>query len=156
MRRRKTNPLIFIATVIALAIGAWWTNDDRPVETSAPPARTAPAEPRAAPTPAEQPAAEPSTQRGDRLAQLVPDDVERAELVKTLDLIERGGPFPHKQDGSVFGNRERRLPQQPRGYYHEYTVRTPGASNRGARRVVRGDGGELYYTRDHYRTFIRL
>jgi ribonuclease T1 len=152
MRKRKTNPLIFIATVVALAIGAWWTNDDRPVETPAPSARTAPAEPRVAPTPSAQPPVQPD----DRLAQLVPDDAERAELVKALGLIERGGPFPHKQDGSVFDNRERHLPQQPRGYYHEYTVRTPGASNRGGRRIVRGDGGELYYTRDHYRTFIRL
>ncbi|HYK02683.1 MAG TPA: ribonuclease domain-containing protein [Thermoanaerobaculia bacterium] len=148
MRRRTTNPLILIATVIALAIGAWWTNEDRAVQSPAPASRPAPVEPDAAP----KPSAEPE----DRLAQLVPDSVERAELVKTLDLIERGGPFPHKQDGSVFGNRERQLPQQPRGYYHEYTVRTPGAPNRGARRVVRGDGGELYYTRDHYRTFIRL
>jgi ribonuclease T1 len=150
MRRRTTNPLILFATVIALAIGAWWTNNDRVVvpEPSAS-ARTAPAEREtAAPKPAEVPR--------DRLAELVPDDVERAELRKTLDLIERGGPFPHKQDGVVFGNRERHLPQQPRGYYHEYTVRTPAASTRGARRVVRGGGGELYYTRDHYRTFIRL
>ncbi len=151
MRRRTTNPLILVATVIALAIGAWWTNSERPaVESSAPPApsRNLPAAHLAAPKPADAPP--------DRLAQLVPDRVERAELEKTLALIERGGPFPHKQDGSVFGNRERRLPQQPRGYYHEYTVRTPGAPTRGARRIVRGDGGELYYTRDHYRTFIRL
>jgi guanyl-specific ribonuclease Sa len=147
MRRRTTNPLILIATVIALAIGAWWTNDDRAVEPSAP-ARTAPVEREAAPQPVDAPR--------DRLAELVPDDVERAELRKTLDLIERGGPFPHKQDGVVFSNRERHLPQQPREYYHEYTVRTPGVPTRGARRVVRGDGGELYYTRDHYRTFIRL
>ncbi len=150
MRRRSTNPLILFATVIALAIGACWTNNDRVVvpEPSSP-ARTAPADREtAAPKPVDAPR--------DRLAELVPDDVERAELRKTLDLIERGGPFPHKQDGVVFGNRERHLPQQPRGYYHEYTVRTPGAPTRGARRVVRGDGGELYYTRDHYRSFIRL
>jgi ribonuclease T1 len=157
MRRRKTNPLILFATVIALAIGAWWTNNERAVvpQPSAPtrsaPAPSAPAEREAAPRPVETRDA-PS----DGLSELVPDDVERAELEKTLALIERGGPFPHKQDGSVFGNRERRLPQQPRGYYHEYTVRTPGAPTRGARRIVRGDGGELYYTRDHYRTFIRL
>jgi ribonuclease T1 len=148
MRRRTTNPLILVATLIALAISAWWTSDDRAVEAPVPSTRSAPAEPEAAP--------KPSAQADDRLAQLVPDNVERTELVKTLDLIERGGPFPHKQDGAVFGNRERNLPQQPQGYYHEYTVRTPGASTRGARRVVRGDGGELYYTRDHYRTFIRL
>lgn len=151
MRRRTTNPLILVGTVIALAIGAWWSKDDRAVVPSAS-ARPATVERERTPEPPAQRPAEPR----DKLAQLVPDDVERAELVKTLDLIERGGPFPHRQDGVVFGNRERVLPQQPRGYYHEYTVRTLGASNRGARRVVRGDGGELYYTRDHYRTFIRL
>ncbi|MEA2490668.1 MAG: ribonuclease, partial [Acidobacteriota bacterium] len=81
---------------------------------------------------------------------------ERAQLDATLRLIAAGGPFPYRQDGTVFGNREDLLPSQPRGYYHEYTVPTPGASNRGARRVIRGNNGELYYTNDHYRTFIRL
>jgi len=77
------------------------------------------------------------------------------EAHDTIALILRGGPFPHRQDGSVFGNRERRLPQRPRGYYHEYTVRTPGVDHRGARRIV--TGGEppetWYYSDDHYETF---
>ena len=81
---------------------------------------------------------------------------EQAQLEATLALIERGGPFPHRQDGAVFENREGRLPPQPRGYYREYTVPTAGASNRGARRVVKGRNGETWYTRDHYRTFTRL
>ena len=81
---------------------------------------------------------------------------EQAQLEATLALIERGGPFPHRQDGAVFENRERRLPQQPRGYYLEYTVPTPGAQNRGARRVVKGRNGETWYTRAHYRTCTRL
>lgn len=157
MRRRKTNPLILLASLIALAIGAWFNQDDRPAapRTPAPQPRV---ETRAPQQPVPQTEARPRADeaRGDSLAQLVPDDVERRELEKTLELIQRGGPFPHRQDGVVFQNRERRLPQQPRGYYHEYTVRTPGASNRGARRVVRGDGGELYYTRDHYRSFMRI
>lgn len=77
------------------------------------------------------------------------------EAAETLQLIERGGPFPHRQDGTVFQNRERLLADRPRGYYREYTVRTPGAPDRGARRIVTGgDPPEVYYyTADHYRSF---
>jgi ribonuclease T1 len=75
------------------------------------------------------------------------------EARDTLRLIEQGGPFPYSKDGAVFYNREGHLPQKPKGYYHEYTVKTPGADDRGARRIVAGDGGEFYYTEDHYRTF---
>ncbi|MFB7916406.1 ribonuclease domain-containing protein [Streptomyces sp. NPDC056061] len=72
----------------------------------------------------------------------------------TLDLIEVGGPFPYKQDGTVFQNREGVLPKQSTGYYHEYTVITPGSPTRGARRVVTGEKvREDYYTGDHYATF---
>jgi ribonuclease T1 len=74
----------------------------------------------------------------------------------TLALIDRGGPFPYRQDGVVFQNRERRLPRQPSGYYHEYTVKTPGSPDRGARRIVTGSRGEFYYTADHYDTFARV
>jgi ribonuclease T1 len=76
-----------------------------------------------------------------------------AEARATLALIDRGGPFPYAKDGAVFGNFERELPQHPRGYYHEYTVRTPGERDRGARRIVTGQGGEIYYTDDHYESF---
>ncbi|MEU2225166.1 ribonuclease domain-containing protein [Streptomyces sp. NPDC018347] len=76
-----------------------------------------------------------------------------AEARETLALIDRGGPFPYTRDGIVFGNFERRLPQERRGYYHEYTVPTPGSRDRGARRVVTGEGGETYYTDDHYESF---
>ncbi|MDX1250661.1 MAG: hypothetical protein IDH49_00105 [Gammaproteobacteria bacterium] len=75
---------------------------------------------------------------------------------ETLQLIKQGGPFPYSKDGTVFGNRERRLPQHERGYYREYTVKTPGSRDRGARRIVAGAGGEFYYTADHYRTFRRI
>lgn len=80
------------------------------------------------------------------------------EINKTLALIKQGGPFPHKQDATIFQNRERILPKQPRGYYHEYTVRTPGTKTRGARRIVTGGNppSEYYYTPDHYRTFHKL
>jgi len=74
----------------------------------------------------------------------------------TVGLIRRGGPFPYSQDGAVFENRENHLPAQPRGYYHEYTVATPGSPDRGARRIVAGQHGQLFYTDDHYRTFRRI
>jgi len=77
------------------------------------------------------------------------------EARETLALVKRGGPFPYRQDGATFGNFEKRLPIRARGYYHEYTVPTPGARDRGARRIVAG-GGEYYYTDDHYRSFRRI
>ncbi len=78
-----------------------------------------------------------------------------------LALIQRGGPFRHDKDGTVFGNRERLLPLQPRGYYREYTVRTSGVSHRGARRIVCGGQqptrpDACYYTEDHYASFRRI
>ncbi|WP_409473251.1 ribonuclease domain-containing protein [Streptomyces sp. HC307] len=76
-----------------------------------------------------------------------------AEARETLRLIDQGGPFPYAGDGAVFGNFERLLPTHERGYYREYTVRTPGSRDRGARRIVTGRGGEIYYTDDHYDSF---
>lgn len=78
------------------------------------------------------------------------------EARETLQLIKQGGPFPYPRDGVVFGNYEHILPKQARGYYHEYTVKTPGAHNRGARRIVCGVVPECYYTDDHYKTFRRI
>jgi ribonuclease T1 len=69
-------------------------------------------------------------------------------------LIQHGGPFRYRQDGVVFGNRERHLPPRQSGYYHEYTVPTPGAHDRGARRLITGGAAELYYTGDHYVSFV--
>jgi guanyl-specific ribonuclease Sa len=81
-----------------------------------------------------------------------------AEAIDTLRSVESGGPFPYDRDGSVFQNREGRLPAQPRGYYREYTVRTPGSRDRGARRIVAGGQppAEFWYTDDHYRSFRRI
>ena len=77
-----------------------------------------------------------------------------SQAYDTLELIEQGGPFPYSQDGAVFQNREGVLPSQSTGYYHEYTVKTPGSSTRGARRIVTGKKtDEDYYTADHYATF---
>ena len=87
------------------------------------------------------------------------------EARQTLQLIQRGGPFPYAhKDGSTFGNFEKQLPPKARGYYHEYTVPTPGSRDRGARRIIAAEGrsgdvatsGEYYYTDDHYRSFRRI
>lgn len=80
------------------------------------------------------------------------------EAGEVVSRIRRGGPFPNAQDGSVFGNYEGRLPRQPRGWYHEYTVPTPGLSHRGTRRIVTGGTPPQvwYYSADHYRSFRRF
>jgi guanyl-specific ribonuclease Sa len=80
------------------------------------------------------------------------------EANETLRLIAADGPFPYDRDGTVFQNREGRLPARPRGYYREYTVETPGSPDRGARRIVTGGDppAEFFYTDDHYRSFRRL
>lgn len=99
---------------------------------------------------------------------LAPDreaTVSVSELPKqgqvTYELILKGGPFPYEKDGVVFGNRERQLPKQPRGYYREYTVPTPGSRDRGARRIVCGGSKPTqpqacYYTDDHYASFRKI
>ncbi len=85
-----------------------------------------------------------------RVAQLPP------EARETLALLRQGGPFPYARDGITFGNREGALPRKRRGYYREYTVKTPGVRTRGARRIIWGSGGEYYYTDDHYNHFRRI
>jgi len=83
-----------------------------------------------------------------------------AEARGTLARIRAGGPFPYERDGVTFGNRERLLPPKPRGYYHEYTVPTPGVKSRGARRIVCGGDPmiviECYYSDDHYKSFRKI
>jgi len=106
----------------------------------------------------------------------IPQDRLPLEARETLRLIERGGPFPYDRDGIVFGNFEKRLPAKARGYYQEYTVKTPGVKSRGARRIIAGgcaigarktqggtpaahapcSNGERYYTDDHYNSFKRV
>ena len=107
------------------------------------------------PSPATSPATPAATANGsgNALPAFLPPEAR-----DTLALIARGGPFPHSQDGVVFGNYEGLLPKEPRGYYHEYTVETPGAHNRGARRIITGGTPPeaYYYTGDHYRSFRRF
>jgi ribonuclease T1 len=98
----------------------------------------------------------------DGAAQFAPGTAEVAasqlprEARETLARVKKGGPFPYAKDGAVFGNREGKLPKQKRGYYREYTVKTPGERTRGARRIVAGPPGEYWYTDDHYATFRRI
>lgn len=84
-----------------------------------------------------------------------------SQAADTLDLIHSGGPFPYRQDGTVFQNREGILPSQSASYYHEYTVKTPGSSDRGARRLIGGGSPVtapqyVYYTADHYASFCKV
>ncbi len=78
------------------------------------------------------------------------------EALVTLDLISDGGPYPFRRDDMIFENRERILPLHDTGYYREYTVVTPGSDDRGARRIVAGSSGELFYTDDHYSSFREI
>ena len=90
---------------------------------------------------------------------VIASDQLPAEARQTLALIKHGGSYPFHKDGAIFGNFEHALPKQARGYYHEYTVPTPGARNRGGRRIVVGDAQplpEYFFTGDHYRTFLRI
>ena len=102
--------------------------------------------------------------RMDRPAESTPAVIRVAELPRqgrvTYELIRQGGPFPYDKDGVVFGNRERQLPAQKRGYWREYTVATPGSRDRGARRIVCGGPKRAphtcYYTADHYASFRKI
>jgi ribonuclease T1 len=102
-------------------------------------------------TPAETASAQPATLRLSELPR---------QGRETYELIRQGGPFPYEKDGTVFFNRERLLPQAPRGYWREYTVKTPGSRNRGARRIVCGGPPRIpdacYYTADHYASFKKI
>lgn len=140
---RRSISLLLLALVIGLLL---WQRQQSPPLTLPPPAV-----PAAYPAPAGLPS---STAALTAQA----DAALPAEARHTLALIASGGPFVHRQDGGVFGNYEHLLPSRPRGYYHEYTVETPGAGNRGTRRIITGGTPPVawYYTDDHYRSFRRL
>ena len=91
---------------------------------------------------------------------VVASEIELSQLPpearEAVHLIRKGGPYPYARDGVVFRNRENQLPREKRGYYREFTVKTPGERTRGARRIIAGMGGELYYTDDHYAHFRRI
>ncbi|GHB96524.1 ribonuclease domain-containing protein [Thermomonas carbonis] len=151
--RRKRNPLGWLLLAIAL-VAAWQLWPARDAAQNEP--ALAPA-PREASAPQSMPASPALAEVRADPAPALPDFLP-AEAHRTIALIQRGGPFPHRQDGGVFGNREGHLPRQPSGWYREYTVDTPGLGHRGARRIVTGGQPprEWYYTDDHYDSFRRF
>lgn len=145
---RRARPLWLIA---AVALLGWWAWSQSPWQTvgSRPDATTS--EHSSAPYPV-------TTPERTHYPTFLP-----REAHAVLDAIERGGPYEHRQDGNVFQNRERRLPPQPRGYYREFTVPTPGSPDRGPRRIITGGTvgaralpREYWYSADHYRSFRRF
>ncbi|CTP83668.1 ribonuclease [Xanthomonas translucens pv. arrhenatheri] len=143
------KPVLLIVAIALLAAGLWGIRAlQQPPHPQFAPALTHPA-----PLPAPAPAPPPATPAANADATLPPFLPPEARA--TIALIQRGGPFPHRQDSSVFGNRENRLPSRPRGYYREYTVDTPGLEHRGTRRIVTGgDPPDVwYYSDDHYASF---
>jgi guanyl-specific ribonuclease Sa len=138
---RLLKPLLLLA-VLAIAAVLWSHHGSEPSPNSA-------AAPHGAAVPQAEPAS-PDAGGNNTLPSFLPP-----EAADTLRRIASGGPFQHRQDGVVFQNREGRLPAKPEGYYHEYTVDTPGLDYRGARRIITGGSPPqiYYYTDDHYRTF---
>jgi ribonuclease T1 len=108
---------------------------------------------RSQPAPATTPAASSTPDSG--LPRVAVADLP-GQAHEALRLIDAGGPFPYRQDGTVFANQEGHLPARPTGYYREYTVATPGSPDRGARRLVVGTDGDVYYTDDHYDSFRQV
>ena len=158
MNRRLIRTAITLIALVILVLFAKFGSSDKPATAQNPePAEPRSAQPRTTGSlPQAEPAKPPAAPAGSQLSRFAPEPLESEQIEVTLRLIASNGPFPHERDGIVFGNREGRLPRKPRGYYREYTVETPGASTRGARRIIRGQGGETYYTRDHYATFVRI
>jgi len=141
------KPVLLIAAIVLLAAGLWGIRAvQQPPHPQFAPSLTDPAP---LPAPAQPPAA-PGASADATLPPFLPPEARA-----TIALVQRGGPFPHRQDGSVFGNRENRLPSRPRGYYREYTVDTPGLEHRGTRRIVTGGNPPevWYYSDDHYASF---
>ncbi|MFD4654078.1 ribonuclease [Kitasatospora sp. NPDC058444] len=172
----RRNPLVVVAVLIlAVLAGVGYLLTDKGSshpKAAASPAASATAGPAAAGSTAPKPSApKPTPPAGGAgtapapAGTWVPSDSSLADVCRTklpgqaqdtLGLIAKGGPYPYSRDGIVFENRESRLPKKADGYYHEYTVVTPGSNDRGARRVVTGDSGEQYWSADHYATFLEI
>lgn len=141
MTRGRTRLGLLVAVLTAVVI--WWAQGDPLASPTGDEAGT----PSASPTAVESP--------DGGLPRVTVVELPQ-EAANTLKLIDEGGPFPYDRDGATFENREGILPAHEMGYYREYTVDTPGEDDRGARRIVVGSGGELYWTEDHYASFERI
>jgi ribonuclease T1 len=167
MQTRQRGLVGLLLTLLVAAL-LWWTQDDgtgpgtgpqASDAQSAAPSPTASTSPTHDYTETNTRGTEPSQRPGTDPVSGLPLVVLAAlppEAAETVELIDAGGPFPEDEDGGTFGNREELLPDREQGYYAEYTVPTPGSRDRGARRIVAGDGGELYWTADHYGSFERI
>lgn len=152
--RQLAPYLVFAAVILAFFLAEW--------AGSASPGCTLPPEASTAGNPVSSPSTggSPATVSEEPAQQSQAGTVSLSSLPKeaadTLRLIKQGGPFPYSKDDTVFSNYEGLLPARSKGYYHEYTVITPGSPDRGARRIVAGAPGEYYYTGDHYASFRRI
>jgi ribonuclease T1 len=151
MRRRKSGSAWMAAVAVTLLATFAWNayRGSKDAPDAVPPARAAQTSQLPPPTAGDVDTPSAAVQYPDFLP---------PEAIDTLRRIERGGPHPYRQDDGVFGNREGRLPRKSRGYYREYTVKTPGSRDRGARRIVAGGRPptEYFYTDDHYHSFRRF
>lgn len=147
--RRWTIPVLILLVVAVLF---WQQRATAPVQSAPMPTSVASTAPPSADASIATPVSEPSASAASGSAPLP------SEVADTLSQIRQGGPFAHRQDGVVFQNREHRLPGATYGYYHEYTVPTPGVGDRGARRIITGGDppSVYYYTDDHYQNFRTL
>lgn len=150
--------LLGLAVVIAAAVAGWWLGstsaDSLQAQTTTVTVTVTATDDGTPPTIPTVPDAS-GTDPESGLPWIALDDLP-PEARETLELIDSDGPFPFDRDGVVFQNREGILPDEERGYYHEYTVVTPGSDDRGARRILTGSSGERYYTDDHYDSFRRI
>ena len=132
--------LLGLAVALVMALATWWVQSSSGPEQPQEPATSASV----------------TTDDGRSGLPVVAEGDLPVEAQETLERIDDGGPHPYDRDGVVFENREDLLPDRPLGYYAEYTVPTPGSEDRGARRIVAGEGEERYYTADHYRSFVEV
>ncbi len=157
MARRRQGSSSAGAIVLVLLVTAflWWNQAGGPADPSSDRARDPGSSGQSQSQPRTQRPRQPATDPVSGLRWVAARDLP-GEARQTLARIDAGGPFPEDEDDETFGNYEGILPDEPRGYYREYTVHTPGYSGRGARRIVAGQGGQYYWTADHYASFARI
>ena len=160
---RPRNLALLLVVLLAFGWQAWQRHAPSGVPAGTPagtpaPSFPAPAFPEAPPPPDPTPGSTPRESRPPPASRALDAGVLPREVPQVLARIRDGGPFPYERDGVVFGNFEGHLPRRARGYYHEYTVPTPGERGRGARRIIAGGDPprEFWYTADHYDSFVRL